>query len=118
MEKMVVLRYFNSFETRISGIYNNSLSKLEFDINDYAQMTKEQKEESLKQTVRILAGQPGRNKRAIMVNVLAPTVLAPFAFAPLVQMVRFSDNLRIEINFSSTSLALPSCPRISSLQAL
>lgn len=53
-------------------------------------MSQEEKEDSLKETVRILAGQPSRrSKRALTVKVLRPTVLAPFAFAPNIEVVCF-----------------------------
>ena len=75
----------------ILGIYNNTITQLPFDINAYGTMSRKEKEESLRETVRLLAEEsPRRTKRTIELRLLKPTMLAPYGFSPTVNAVFFS----------------------------
>ncbi|CAJ0603829.1 unnamed protein product [Cylicocyclus nassatus] len=67
------------------GIYNLTSRDLPFDLNKYGEMSRAELEESLRNTVRLLANESaphGRSKRDV--SVLNPTTLAPFMFAPTI----------------------------------
>uniref|UniRef100_A0A8R1I0K7 Uncharacterized protein n=2 Tax=Caenorhabditis japonica TaxID=281687 RepID=A0A8R1I0K7_CAEJA len=86
-----------------NGIYNTSVSDMPFDVNEVDAMTTEQKEESIRMTIRELAKGHGaqgyrngrRTKRqtvtllggAYRIVYLTPTVLSPMAFAPTINQL-------------------------------
>ncbi|KAK5968729.1 hypothetical protein GCK32_010409, partial [Trichostrongylus colubriformis] len=76
-----------------NGIINTTLAGLPFDIGEFDSMTQSQKEETLRNTIRLLAEDPKalsrhrRHKRTISIVYYRHTTLAPYAFAPTINTV-------------------------------
>lgn len=104
------------------GIYNTSVSQLPFDIDEVSAMTPEQKEESIRLTIRELAkgngaqgGYKRRSKRQTVslfgglyrIVFLNPTVFSPQAFAPTINQLSVLGPLVISPQLFCPSVLSP-----------
>uniref|UniRef100_A0A1I7TQW3 PBCV-specific basic adaptor domain-containing protein n=2 Tax=Caenorhabditis tropicalis TaxID=1561998 RepID=A0A1I7TQW3_9PELO len=105
------------------GIYNTSVSDLPFDIHEVDQLTTDQKEESIRMTIRELAkgngaqgfGKGKRSKRqtislfngAYQIVFLNPTVFSPQAFAPTINKLSVLGPLVISPQLFCPSVLSP-----------
>ncbi|CAD6191967.1 unnamed protein product [Caenorhabditis auriculariae] len=103
------------------GIYNTTVSKLPFEVDDVDALTPEQKQESLRMTIRQLAKGmgattlPTRGKRQTVVSLinnfrtvfLNPTLLSPQAFAPTVNQMSVLGPIILSPQLFSPSIFSP-----------
>ncbi|EFO98057.1 CRE-MLTN-12 protein [Caenorhabditis remanei] len=99
-----------------TGIYNTSVSDLPFDIHEVDSLTTEQKEESIRMTIRELAkgngaqgfGKSGRRVKRQTISLLNglyqivflnPTVFSPQAFAPTINKVSMKRICKLDFRF-------------------
>ncbi|CAL2039719.1 unnamed protein product [Caenorhabditis brenneri] len=107
-----------------NGIYNTSVSDLPFDMHEVDQMTSEQKEESIRMTIRELAkgngaqgvGKNGRRVKRQTISLfnglyqivfLNPTVFSPQAFAPTINKLSVLGPLVISPQLFCPSVLSP-----------
>ncbi|KAK6752611.1 hypothetical protein RB195_003807 [Necator americanus] len=93
------------------GILNTTLAKLPFDIDEYAAMNRAEREESLRNTIRLLASDPKRlhrrYKRTITIQFFRHTTLAPFAFAPTILTLNVLGPVTLSPSLFSPSIVSP-----------
>ncbi|CAO4373137.1 unnamed protein product [Caenorhabditis nigoni] len=107
-----------------TGIYNTSVSDLPFDIHEVDQLTPDQKEESIRMTIRELAkgngaqgfGKNGRRAKRQTISLLNgvyqivflnPTVFSPQAFAPTINKLSVLGPLVISPQLFCPSVLSP-----------
>ncbi|VDK49791.1 unnamed protein product, partial [Cylicostephanus goldi] len=93
-----------------SGLYNVTLADLPFDIVEYAKMNTKEREESLRNTIRLIASDSKaihrRHKRDV--QVLQHTTLAPFMFAPSILTLVVLGPITLSPYIFSPSILSPS----------
>ncbi|KAK6048888.1 hypothetical protein COOONC_13607 [Cooperia oncophora] len=77
-----------------NGIMNTTMADLPFNVDELDSMSKREKDEALKNAVRLMAEDPKafrrhrRHKRTIKIQYYRHTTLAPYAFAPTINTLR------------------------------
>ncbi|VDM66235.1 unnamed protein product, partial [Strongylus vulgaris] len=93
------------------GLLNTTLADLPFDIDEYADMTRKEREESLRNTVRMLADDRKalhrRFKRTIAVQYFRHTTLAPYAFAPTIMTLNVLGPITLSPSLFSPNIVSP-----------
>ncbi|KAE9419838.1 hypothetical protein Angca_002024, partial [Angiostrongylus cantonensis] len=68
------------------GIFNTTVADLPFNVDEFSSLSRSEREESLRNTIRLLAKDPRalhyRSKRTIEIKHFRHATLAPFSFAP------------------------------------
>ncbi|EYC42730.1 hypothetical protein Y032_0520g2848 [Ancylostoma ceylanicum] len=93
------------------GILNTTLAELPFDLDEYGAMSHEEREESLRNTVRLLAEDPKslhrRYKRTIKIQFFRHTTLAPYAFAPTILTLNVLGPVTLSPSLFSPNIVSP-----------
>ncbi|WKY07692.1 hypothetical protein Q1695_007286 [Nippostrongylus brasiliensis] len=94
-----------------NGILNTTLSTLPFDMDEYDAMAPAEKEQSLRNTVRLLADDPKalhrRHKRTIAIQFFRHTTLSPYAFAPTINTLNVLGPVTLSPSLFSPNIISP-----------
>ncbi|KJH48081.1 hypothetical protein DICVIV_05834 [Dictyocaulus viviparus] len=94
-----------------TGIFNTTIADLPLDIEEFSSLSYSEREESLRNTVRMLAKDSvtshQRYKRTLKITEYAHITLAPFAFAPTVATLTVLGPITLSPSLFSPSILSP-----------
>ncbi|VDM60312.1 unnamed protein product [Angiostrongylus costaricensis] len=93
------------------GIFNTTVADLPFNIDEFSSLSRSEREESLRNTIRLLAKDPRalhyRSKRAIEIRHFRHATLAPFSFAPTFTALNVLGPVTLSPSLFSPSIISP-----------
>lgn len=94
-----------------NGILNTTTADLPFNIDEFASLSRFEREETLRNTVRLLAEDPKalhrRHKRTIAIQFFRHTTLSPYAFAPTINTLNVLGPVTLSPSLFSPNIISP-----------
>ncbi|XGW25431.1 hypothetical protein V3C99_006673 [Haemonchus contortus] len=96
-----------------NGIMNTTTASLPFDVDEFDSMSKSERDEALKNTIRLMADDPKalyrhrRQKRTIKIQYFRHTTLAPYAFAPTINVLNILGPVTLSPSLFSPNVLSP-----------